>query len=121
MPANLLLLLNDGAGHFLHATEIIGPRGVGFATTGDLNGDGRLDVAAIMFQENRVVILEGNGTGQFTETASYLTGTSQNHFVILTQRRRTARHRRHDSRRLLPPVQHLRRRSGRGPPISTAR
>ena len=25
---------------------------------------------------------EGNGTGQFTESATYLTGTSQNHFVI---------------------------------------
>ncbi len=54
VPANLLLLLNDGAGNFPAATEIIGPRGVGFATTGDLNGDGRLDVAAILFPENRL-------------------------------------------------------------------
>ncbi len=81
--ANLLLLMNDGAGNFPTATEIIGPRGVGHTTTADLNGDGRLDVAAIVFPENRVVVLEGNGAGQFTETASYLTGTSQNHFLIL--------------------------------------
>jgi uncharacterized repeat protein (TIGR01451 family) len=80
---NLLLLLNDGAGNFPTATEIIGPRGVGFTTTADMNGDGRLDVVAIMFAENRLLILEGNGAGQFTETASYLTGTSQNHFAIV--------------------------------------
>ena len=83
VPTNLLLLLNDGAGNFPTAAEIIGARGVGHTKTADLNGDGRLDVAAIMFAENRVVILEGNGAGQFTETASYLTGTSQNHFLIL--------------------------------------
>jgi uncharacterized repeat protein (TIGR01451 family) len=83
VPANLLLLLNDGAGNFPTAAEIIGARGVGHATTADLNGDGRLDVAAIVFPENRVVILEGNGAGQFTETASYLTGSSQNHFLIV--------------------------------------
>ena len=80
---NLLLLLNDGAGHFPTATEIIGSRGVGFTTTGDMNGDGRLDVVAIVFAENRVVILEGNGAGQFTETASYPTGPNQNHFAIV--------------------------------------
>lgn len=81
VPGNLLLLLNDGAG-FLPATEIIGPRGVGFATTGDLNGDGRSDLAAILFQENRLVIMSGNGEGGFTESASYLTGSSQNQFAI---------------------------------------
>ena len=83
VPMNLLLLLNDGAGNFPTATEIIGSRGVGFTTTGDMNGDGRLDVVAIVFPENRLVILEGNGAGQFTESAWYLTGPSQNHFAIV--------------------------------------
>ena len=82
VQGNLVLLLNNGAGSFLPPTEIIGPIGVGFATTGDFNGDGTLDVVAIAGQASGIVIMTGNGAGGFTESARYLTGAQQNHLLV---------------------------------------
>jgi len=38
-------------------------------TTGDFNGDGRLDLAASNFEDNSVSILLGGGDGTFTVQA----------------------------------------------------
>lgn len=47
-----------------------------FLTMADLNGDGRLDVAATGFTANRVSVLMGSGTGTLGPKTDYVTGAN---------------------------------------------
>ncbi|MBA2733225.1 MAG: VCBS repeat-containing protein, partial [Acidobacteria bacterium] len=49
-----------------------GPRSV---TTGDFNGDGKLDLATANFDSNNVSLLLGNGTGGFAAAVNFTVGT----------------------------------------------
>ena len=82
-PNNLMLLVNDRNGGFEPPREIIGPVNIGFTTNADFNGDGRPDLVAISFQNNQIMIMEGDGAGNFTQVAAYLTGPGQNHLLAL--------------------------------------
>lgn len=64
-PGGVLIMLNDGTGHF----ETVGfyPAGayVPELLTGDFNNDGIVDIVASNFFENTVSVLLGNGSGAF--------------------------------------------------------
>ena len=74
---NVTVLLGDGTGGFTAASG--SPFAVGTAprsvTTGDFNGDGKLDIVAVNEGSGNVTILLGNGAGGFT-AASFPVGTS---------------------------------------------
>ena len=51
-------------------------RRVGMMVVGDVNGDGRLDVAAANYSSNSVSVLLGNGNGTFAAQKTFGVGTS---------------------------------------------
>lgn len=55
-----------------------------YITCADFNGDGKMDLATANYNNNTVVILSGNGTGSFSPTASYSTGTGTMPYAIAT-------------------------------------
>ncbi len=64
-PDQVAVLLGDGDGTF--ASPVLTPTGLyteGYLTTGDFNGDGRLDVV-VADQNDQVVLMMGNGDGSF--------------------------------------------------------
>ena len=74
----LTVLLGNGKGQFQQATKspfIINskPHTHGIAT-GDFNGDGNLDLATDSWGENKVVIIFGDGQGNFGGQMSYPVG-----------------------------------------------
>ena len=78
---NLMLLLNDQAGGFPSATEILGPVGAGYTQPSDFNGDGALDLAVVAFN-GRMYVLYGDGTGAFPTQESFLVAQNQNALAI---------------------------------------
>ena len=52
------------------------------SATGDLNGDGRLDLAAVDYGAGKVSILLGRGNGTFQPSVDYLTGLTPSTVVI---------------------------------------
>lgn len=68
---NLTVLLGDGTGQFLEATG--SPINVGTnpiaVTSGDLNRDGRPDLAVANYGSNSVTVLIGDGSGGFAGTS----------------------------------------------------
>ncbi len=65
------VLLGDGAGGF-SAQTIFASNNPISVTTGDFNGDGKLDFATANNRSNSVSIVIGNGTGSFWEQAARL-------------------------------------------------
>jgi VCBS repeat-containing protein len=78
---NVSIFLGNGDGTFQSAnnfstngsTRSTGPRSV---TTGDFNGDGKLDLATANDTNNTVSILLGNGNGTFRSAVNYIAGTT---------------------------------------------
>lgn len=68
----LTVLLGDGRGGFQSApnSKISVAEGPFFVTAGDLNGDGKLDLAASHDDSSLVTILLGDGRGNFAPAAS---------------------------------------------------
>ena len=69
--SNVAVLLGNGAGGFSQAAG--SPVAVGLApasvVVGDVNGDGKLDLAVANYLSNNVTILLGNGSGGFSQAA----------------------------------------------------
>ncbi|MDT5157624.1 MAG: hypothetical protein QOH51_1981 [Acidobacteriota bacterium] len=74
----LVVRTGDGAGNFSAATVTNreGGRGVGTLALGDVDGDGKLDVAAA------ATYFKGDGAGGFTPTKEYLGDNNPNSFAV---------------------------------------
>lgn len=70
----LSTLIGNGDGTFQNNISQTVSAGIGSAATGDFNGDGKLDVAAIIGGTNAVSIFLGNGDGSFAAPVQYPTG-----------------------------------------------
>ena len=67
----MVLLLNDGDGHFPGLVELLPGVAVGGAAAGHLDGDGHVDLAFSYFLGDDVGILTGNGDGTFSAPVLY--------------------------------------------------
>lgn len=70
---NLSILLNDGTGKFVAPTLISLPGDPILPVVGDLNNDGKLDIAVALSDgtsDGKVGILLGSGTGNFSQAAN---------------------------------------------------
>ena len=82
-PSNTLsIYLNTGTGTFGSATNYITGTGPSGITTGDFNGDGKLDLATANRQSNSVSILLGTGTGTFSAATNYSVPTNPQEITI---------------------------------------
>ncbi|HEX8459288.1 MAG TPA: FG-GAP-like repeat-containing protein [Pyrinomonadaceae bacterium] len=74
--------LGDGAGGFGAATFAVAP-GLhpNALTTGDFDGDGRVDLAVVDKAAGLALIFKGDGAGNFTPSAAYNTGASRPSFI----------------------------------------
>jgi hypothetical protein len=69
------VMFGDGNGSFASGTNFtLGPVGTVSLAIGDLNGDGKLDVAVADSAANTVSVLLGNGNGGFSEGLDFGTG-----------------------------------------------
>ncbi len=75
--ARVLLLLNNGSGGFQAPIEILPPGAPTGATTGDFNGDAKIDLVVAMGDSGSVLALFGNGDGSFATPVSYVSSASQ--------------------------------------------
>ena len=75
-PDEVLLFLGDGEGNLsLHSRRTSGGR-PWMIVTGDVNGDGNVDVMAANREGNNVSVLLGDGAGGLAAPATYATGNS---------------------------------------------
>jgi len=71
---NVAIFLNDGAGNFSDATLFATGKTPGVLRTGDVSGDGALDLVTIV-SGNKLAVLKGNGDGTFGTAATLATGS----------------------------------------------
>ncbi|MCP9496174.1 MAG: FG-GAP-like repeat-containing protein [Pyrinomonadaceae bacterium MAG19_C2-C3] len=73
---NVSILLNNGTGGFGSVTNISTGTGLGptSITTGEFNGDGKLDLAVVIESTNNIAVLLGNGTGGFNAATFFPSG-----------------------------------------------
>ncbi len=75
-PGSVSILLGNVGGTFQsHVDYAVGNRPLSVVTA-DFNGDGRLDLAVVNFDDNTVSILLGKGDGTFQAHVDYPTGKS---------------------------------------------
>jgi len=79
-PGSVTVLLGNGDGTFkaplTYKTDRAGAFSKAFATTGDFDGDGRMDVAIASSADNTVSVLLGNGDGTFRSQVNFGTESS---------------------------------------------
>ena len=79
---SLYLLVNNGADGFLAPVEIVGPLGVVWAASGDLNKDGKSDLVALNREAQQLLVLHGTGGGAFGPATTYNVGEVRNYFEL---------------------------------------
>ena len=72
--AGVNVLLGNGDGTFQEPQLYSGMENPLGITTGDFNGDGKLDLAVTDYEADTVVILQGNGDGTFTNIGQFYAG-----------------------------------------------
>ena len=77
----LTVFLADGAGNWIRKYSAVGENPVGIAS-GDLDGDGKLDVAAALYLGGAVSVYYGNGSGDFLVRRDWGVGLAPNHLAI---------------------------------------
>jgi hypothetical protein len=73
--ANISLLLGNGSGGFLPATNTVVCSWLSAICTADFNGDNKADIAVVCGGSDLVDVLLGNGSGGFSAPTSYSTTT----------------------------------------------
>jgi Ca2+-binding RTX toxin-like protein/6-phosphogluconolactonase (cycloisomerase 2 family) len=73
---------NDGSGNFAHQANLSTTYGAEYVTTGDLNGDGTIDVLVAAGSHNKVVWYANNGSGLFSEQAALSTTVNGARWVL---------------------------------------
>jgi Ca2+-binding RTX toxin-like protein len=83
LSKNLAVFLGDGKGSFGGAllSEAGGAGAVAIAAQ-DFNGDGKLDVAIVQRDANKVIIRLGNGDGTFSNGQTLAVGNQPNGFAV---------------------------------------
>ncbi len=82
---SVYITLHDNSGNFLPGTAYAtatGATGAFGIATGDLNADGKLDLAVANETSNNVTVMMGDGAGSFTSGANYGVGTSPRSIAI---------------------------------------
>lgn len=77
----LTLFLGDGAGNWIRRFTAVGENPVGIAS-GDLDGDGKLDVATALYLGGAVSVYYGDGAGNFPMRRDWGVGLAPNHLAI---------------------------------------
>lgn len=75
------VLLGDGAGGFAPVKRF-GSEGGDFIAVGDLNGDGKPDLATVSYLLNHLTVLLNDGQGNFPTATDYTTGTGPTSVAI---------------------------------------
>src|SRR5215831_7355392 len=78
----VLVFLGNGDGSFGSQSTYTTGTNPDAVAMGDLNGDGRLDLAVANAGSNTVSVLLGNGTGGFSAATPYATGTNPDAVAI---------------------------------------
>jgi hypothetical protein len=76
------VLLGNGDGTFKAHTDFATGRQPNSVASGDLNGDGKLDLATANFNNDNVSVLIGNGDGTFQPHVDYATSNSPDFVAI---------------------------------------
>jgi Bacterial Ig-like domain (group 3)/FG-GAP-like repeat/Abnormal spindle-like microcephaly-assoc'd, ASPM-SPD-2-Hydin/Protein of unknown function (DUF1573) len=71
---NVVVELGTGTGTFSSATNYVADSGPFAVATGDVNGDGILDLVAVNYKSNDISVLLGNGDGTFGSATNYNVG-----------------------------------------------
>lgn len=79
---NGFVLLNDGSGNFPTAANFAAGFQPTIVRTGDLNGDGRVDLVTANKFSNSVTALVGNGDGTFQTPRHYIVGNRPEEIII---------------------------------------
>ena len=82
---NIGIFLGYGNGEFSSQTTYLTGRrsGPGPLTTGDLNNDGRLDIAVVNYHSNSVGVFFGRSDGRFASQKTYSTGAGSDPYSII--------------------------------------
>ena len=67
----VLIYPGNGDGTFAAPTSVALPANANSLQAGDLNGDGKLDLVALIPSTNQVAVLMGNGDGTFAAPVLY--------------------------------------------------
>jgi len=73
-PSTVSVLRGKGNGTFQNEVEFAAGESPIAIVTGDFNGDGNLDLAAVNYYGNNLSVLLGNGDGTFQKQVQYPTG-----------------------------------------------
>ena len=79
---NVSVLLGNGDGTFGAATNFAAGRRPASVAIGDLNGDGKLDLAVANSDSNNVSVLLGNGNGTFGAATNFAAGSEPRSVAI---------------------------------------